>query len=54
MQKENQVNKKYENMTMEEKISYLEKNLYLEAENEYLKKLRAVVQMRKNQTTKKK
>lgn len=47
--------KKYEDMTPEEKVKYLEnKNLYLEAENEYLKKLRAVVQARKDrQLTKK-
>ena len=50
MNKENQVNKKYEDMSPEEKIKYLEnKNQYLEAENEYLKKLRAAVQKRKNQ-----
>lgn len=48
-------NKKYEDMTPEEKVKYLEeKNQYLEAENEYLKKLRAVVQERKNQQLKKK
>ena len=47
--------KKYEDMTPEEKINYLQKkNLYLEAEVEYLKKLRAVVQERKNQKQKKK
>ena len=45
----------YEDMTPEEKVKYLEnKNLYLEAEVEYLKKLRAVVQARKNQQPKKK
>ena len=39
MNKENQFNKKYEDMSPEEKIKYLEnKNQYLEAENEYLKK----------------
>ena len=48
MNKENQFNKKYEDMSPEEKIKYLEnKNQYLEAENEYLKKLRAAVQKRK-------
>lgn len=53
--KTNQPIKKYEEMTLEEKIKYLEhKNLYLEAENEYLKKLRAVVQARKNRLPKKK
>ncbi|GBU11359.1 hypothetical protein AwErysi_09750 [Erysipelotrichaceae bacterium] len=47
--------KKYEKMTSEEKVKYLEtKNLYLEAENEYLKKLRAVIQNRKNPQQKKK
>ena len=35
-------------MTDEEKVKYLEKeNLYLRAENEYIKKLRAAVQARK-------
>jgi|AKYZ01.1.fsa_nt_gi hypothetical protein len=47
--------KKYQDMTPEEKVKYLEgKNIYLEAENEYLKKLRAVVQNRKNRQQKKK
>ncbi|MCI5773238.1 MAG: hypothetical protein MR210_01630 [Erysipelotrichaceae bacterium] len=55
MNKENQFNKKYEDMSPEEKIKYLEnKNQYLEAENEYLKKLRAAVQIRKNQQLNKK
>ena len=55
MNNKNQSNKKYEDMTAEEKVKYLEnKNLYLEIENEYLKKLRAVVQARKNQQLKKK
>ena len=50
-----QFNKKYEDMSPEEKIKYLEnKNQYLEAENEYLKKLRAAVQKKKNQQSKKK
>ncbi len=49
-----QMKKKYEDMTPEEKVKYLEhQNQYLEAENEYLKKLRAVVQARKNQQPKK-
>ncbi len=53
--KTNQPAKNYEEMTLEEKIKYLEnKNLYLEAENEYLKKMRAVVQARKNRLPKKK
>lgn len=47
--------KKYEDMTTEEKVKYLEKkNLYLEAENEALKKLRALVLQRKKQQSKKK
>lgn len=55
MKKNNKPEKKYEDMTAEEKIKYLEdKNLYLEAENEYLKKLRAVVQQRKEQQLTKK
>ena len=40
--------KKYENMTAEAK------NLYLEAENEALKKLRALVLQRNDQTSEKK
>lgn len=51
----NQSKKEYKEMTMEEKNEYNEKRIqYLEAENEYLKKLRAVVQARKNQQPKKK
>lgn len=47
--------KKKENETQEEKIKRLEEeNLYLKAELEYSKKLRAVVQSRKNQQQKKK
>lgn len=47
--------KKKENETQEEKIKRLEEeNLYLKAELEYSKKLRAVVQARKNQQQKKK
>lgn len=39
--------KKYDDMTLDEKVKFLEeKNLYLEAESEYLNKLRAVVQNR--------
>ena len=38
MKKNNKPEKKYEDMTAEEKVKYLEdRNLYLEAENEYLK-----------------
>lgn len=55
MKKETKLTKIYDNMTSEEKVKYLEhKNQYLEAEVEYLKKLRAVVQARKNQQPKKK
>ena len=55
MEKNNKPEKKYEDMTTEEKVKYLEdRNQYLEAENEYLKKLRAVVQQRKEQQSKKK
>jgi len=47
--------KKKENETQEEKIKRLEEeNLYLKAELEYSKKLRAVVQARKNRQQKKK
>lgn len=49
------VTKKKENETQEEKIKRLEEeNLYLKAELEYSKKLRAVVQARKNRQQKKK
>ena len=49
------VTNKKENETDKEKIKRLEEeNLYLKAELEYLKKLRAVVQSRKNQQQKKK
>ena len=55
MEKKTKPIKNYEDMTSEEKIAYLEnKNLYLEAEIEYRKKLRAVVLARKNQQPKKK
>lgn len=55
MPKKNMTSKNYKDMTPQEKVKFLEeKNLYLEAENEYLKKLRAVVQARKNQQPKKK
>lgn len=47
--------KPYEEMTLEEKTKYLEKrNLHLEAENEYLKKLEAAIQNREKQRQKKK
>ena len=49
------VTKKKDNETDKEKIKRLEEeNLYLRAELEYSKKLRAVVQARKNQQQKKK
>ncbi len=49
------VTKKNENETQEEKIKRLEEQVqYLSAELEYSKKLRAVVQARKNQQQKKK
>lgn len=49
------VTKKEEKETKDEKIKRLEEeNLYLKAELEYSKKLRAVVQARKNQQQKKK
>ena len=49
------VTKKKESETDKEKIKRLEEeNLYLKAELEYSKKLRAVVQARKNQQQKKK
>ena len=49
------VTKEKENETDKEKIKRLEEeNLYLKAELEYSKKLRAVVQARKNQQQKKK
>lgn len=49
------ITKKKENETKDEKIKRLEeKNLYLKVELEYSKKLRAVVQARKNQQQKKK
>lgn len=55
MAKKTQSSKEYKDMTPEEKVKYLEnKNLYLEAELEYIKKLRAVVQARKDQQPKKK
>ena len=49
------VSKKKGIETQEEKIKRLEaENIYLKAELEYTKKLRAVVQARKNQQQKKK
>ena len=49
------ITKKEDNETKEEKIKRLEEeNLYLKAKLEYSKKLRAVVQARKNQQQKKK
>lgn len=47
--------KKKENETKDDKIKKLEEeNLYLKAELEYSKKLRAIVQARKNRQQKKK
>ena len=55
MNKESKPIKALEEMTPEEKNKYYEERLlYLEAENEYLKKLHAVVQARKNRQQKKK
>ena len=42
------------NETIEEENERLKKNIYLKVELEYSKKLRAVVQARKNQQQKKK
>ena len=48
-------NKPKKNENLEDKVKRLEEeNLYLKAELEYSKKLRAVVQARKNQQQKKK
>ena len=53
--KNNEIIKKKENESDKEKIKRLEQeNLYLKVELEYSKKLRAVVQARKNQQQKKK
>ncbi len=47
--------KKKENETKDDKIKKLEEeNLYLKAELEYSKKLRAIIQARKNRQQKKK
>lgn len=55
MKKHPKITKAYEDMTLEEKVKYLEeKNLYLETEIAYTKKLRAVVQQRKEREQKKK
>ncbi len=55
MNRQKKINKKYEDMTPEEKIKYLEnRNLYLEVENEYLKKLRARSSGKEESTTKEK
>ncbi len=49
MNQQNETNKNYEDRILEEKIKYLEnKNQCLEVKNEYLNKLSAVVQVRKN------
>ena len=55
MKKQPNQQKQYEDITPDEKIKYLEeKNLYLEAENKALKKLRALVLQRNKQELKKK
>ena len=55
MSKKLKITNKKENETKDETIKRLqEENLYLKAELEYSKKLRAVVQARKNQQQKKK
>lgn len=55
MSKESKQTKSLDEMTPKEKNKYYEERLlYLEAENEYLKKLHAVVQARKNRQQKKK
>ena len=55
MKKEKTITKSFEEMSDEEKLKHLEnENTYLKAENEYLKKLRAVVQEREDQRLKKK
>ena len=54
-EKKNNEEKPYDEMTNAEKIDYLQRrNKYLEAENDYLKKLHAVVLTRKAQQQKKK
>ena len=55
MTKKNEIIKTYDEMDDKEKVKFNEERIqYLEAENEYLKKLRAVVQTRKNRQLKKK
>lgn len=54
MKKKNVIIKPYDEMDDKEKVKYNEDRIqYLEAENEYLKKLQAVVQARKNRQSKK-
>ncbi|MFQ8706668.1 MAG: hypothetical protein ACLR9T_11460 [Thomasclavelia sp.] len=54
MTKKNEIIKPYDEMDDKEKVKFnVERIQYLEAENEYLKKLRAVVQARKNRQSKK-
>ena len=53
-EKKNVIIKPYDEMDDKEKVKYNEDRIqYLEAENEYLKKLQAVVQARKNRQSKK-
>lgn len=55
MSKKKEIKKTYDEMDDAEKVKANEKRIqYLEAENEYLKKLQAVVQARKNRQSKKK
>lgn len=54
MTKKNEIIKPYDEMDDKEKVKFnVERIQYLEAENEYLKKLRAVVQARKNRQSNK-
>ena len=55
MSKKPKIEKSLDQMTPEEKIKYYQEQLeYLEAENAYLKKLRALVQSKQDQQRKKK
>ena len=55
MSKKPKIEKSFDEMTDKEKIKYYQKQLeYLEAENAYLKKLRALVQKKQDQQREKK
>lgn len=55
MNKKPKIEKSFDEMTDKEKIKYYQKQLeYLEAENAYLKKLRALVQKKQDQQREKK